>query len=268
MSDSLKAVVFDWAGTMVDYGSRAPASVFMQVFANRDVPITMQQAREPMGKAKRDHIMAVLAMSDVAERWQRTHSAPPSDADVDALYEAFLPLQKEVLKQHSDVIPGAVDTVKACRDRGLKIGGTTGYTRELMEFVEHAAAEQGYRPDVSLAADEVDGGRPAPWLLFEFAKRADVYPMSTVVKVDDTPVGILAGRNAGTWTVGVTKSGNEVGLSLEEVNKLDPGELKTRLANANAVFEDAGAHFVIETVADLPNVLDKIQIRLSAGEKP
>ena len=81
-------------------------------------------------------------------------------------------------------------------------------------------------------------------------------------------MSLARSRNAGTWTVGVTKSGNELGLGLDEVNKLEPGELKTKLASARAVFEDAGAHFVVETVADLPNVLDKIQIRLSAGEKP
>ena len=67
----LKAVILDWAGTVVDYGSCAPAGVFVEVFARHAVPITMQQARAPMGSEKRAHIAAVAAMPEVAEAWRR-----------------------------------------------------------------------------------------------------------------------------------------------------------------------------------------------------
>lgn len=264
----LKAVVFDWAGTVVDYGSRAPASVFMEIFRRNDVEITVGQAREPMGKAKRDHIAAIFAMESVRQRWVERHGGPPGESDIDRLYHDFLPLQKETLSNHCDLIPGVLDTLKFCRDRDMKIGGTTGYTRELMEVVLPAAAAQGYSPDVSLAADDVAHGRPAPWLLFEIARQLNIYPMSTVVKVDDTTVGIEAGQNAGTWTVGVTRSGNQLGLSEAEANQLGASDLANRLEQADSVFRDAGAHYVIESVADLPSVLESIQQRVDNGEKP
>lgn len=267
-SQSLQAVVLDWAGTMVDYGSRAPASVFVEIFRQTGVAITTAQAREPMGKAKREHIASVFGMPDVASRWAEKFGAPPSDADIDRLYEQFLPLQKATLGEHCELIPGARDAIADCRKRGLKIAGTTGYTRELMEVVLPAAAKQGYVPDVSLAADDTKCGRPAPWLLFEAANRLDVYPMWSIVKVDDTPVGIQAGHNAGCWTVGVTLSGNQVGLSQAEVSALTPSDREERIRTAESVFESVSAHYVIESVADLPRVLDEIQVRLTKGERP
>ena len=126
----LKAIVFDWAGTIVDHGSRAPALVFQEVFRRRGVEITAQQAREPMGMAKREHIKAIAAMAPVAEAWRRVHRADCTEADVDAIYADFLPIQKETLRDHSAVIEGVVDVVNWCRQRGLKIGSSTGYTRE------------------------------------------------------------------------------------------------------------------------------------------
>lgn len=264
----LQAVVFDWAGTTVDFGSRAPALVFVEVFRRSGVPIEMEEARGPMGKAKRDHIASILALPRVAQQWRQRFGRSPGDDDVQRLYEEFLPLQKATLAEHSDVIPGIARAVAACRELGLKIGSSTGYTRELMEVVAPRAAEQGYAPDVILCADDVPAGRPAPWMLFRAAERLNVYPMRTVVKVDDTPVGIEAGRNAGTWTVGITRTGNALGLSPSEVEALPDDELQRRLAEAAERFRSGGAHFVLESVADLPELLPEIERRLRAGQKP
>lgn len=264
----LTAVVFDWAGTTVDHGSRAPAIVFQEIFRRRGVEITAAQARAPMGMAKRDHIAAIAAMPDVARAWQTAHGGPCGDSEIDALYEEFLPLQKSVLAEHSDVIAGVPEAVAACRRLGLKVGSSTGYTRALMEIVSRSARQQGYEPDCVLCAEDAPRGRPAPYLLYEAAKRLDVYPLWTIVVVDDTPVGIKAGRNAGCWTVGVTRTGNGVGLSAEEIGALSPDELRKRCDQAAQQLNAAGAHVTIESVADIIPVLLEIDRRLQRGESP
>lgn len=264
----LRAVVLDWAGTTIDFGSRAPALVFVEVFRRSGVPIEIAEARGPMGKAKREHIAAILALPRVAEAWRQQFGCPPSDEDVERLYQEFLPLQKATLARHSEVIPGVPGAVAACRERGLKIGSSTGYTRDLMAVVVPLAEEGGYRPDAILCADDVPAGRPAPWMLFRAAEKLDVYPMRTIVKVDDTPVGIEAGRNAGTWTVGITRTGNALGLSPSELDALPADELRRRLAEAAKQFTARGAHFVLESVAELPGLLPEMERRLRAGETP
>lgn len=264
----LQAVIFDWAGTVVDYGSRAPAQVFVEVFRRQGVHITIAEAREPMGRAKRDHLATIVAMPRVAAVWREVHGRSANESDIDSMYYEFLPLQKELLKMSSEVIPGVPAAVAACRQHGLRIGTTTGYTRELMEVVVPAAKQGGFDPELVVCADDVVAGRPAPWMLFRAAELLGSYPMCTVIAVDDTPVGIVAGRNAGMWTVAVAKTGNALGLSEQEVQALPTAELESRLQSIRAEFYDAGAHYVIDGVADLPPLLNQIIERLQRGDMP
>jgi phosphonoacetaldehyde hydrolase len=258
MTGPFDAVIFDWAGTTVDHGSRAPARVFVEVFASAGLDVTEAEARGPMGRAKWDHIAEVLALPRVAVQWQARHGRPATHDDVQRLYADFLPRQKQVIAQYSEVIPGVPEAVAECRRRGLKVGATTGYTRELMDVVEPLARAAGYAPDVSLAADDAPAGRPAPWLIFRACERLGVYPMTRVLVVDDTPVGIAAGRNAGARTVAVTRTGNALGLSLDDVRAMPPRELGERLRAIEAAFRGGGADHVLPSVADLPRLLDEL----------
>ncbi len=266
--EHLNAIVFDWAGTTVDHGSCAPAIVFQEIFRQRGIDVTAAQAREPMGMAKRAHIATVVAMPSVAKAWEEKYGSTCSDTDIDAMYADFLPLQKETLKNHSKLIPGVADAIKECRSLGLKIGSSTGYTHELMESVTAEAKGQGYEPDCLLCSEDAPEGRPAPYLLYEIAKRLEVYPLWSMIKVDDTPVGIEAGRNAGCWTVAITRTGNCVGLSEEEVDALSTEELQEKCQAAEERFNAAGAHIVIESVADIVAVVHEIEARMARGEMP
>lgn len=252
---SFLAVLFDWAGTTVDYGSRAPAAVFVEIFRRRGVPITTAEAREPMGRAKRDHIATIATMPRVEALWFEVHGRTPIATDIDEMYYEFLPLQKEVLAQGSDVIPGVPEAVAECRAMGLKIGSTTGYTRALMDVVAPLAARGGYEPDVIVCPDDVPAGRPAPWLNFRAAEHLGVFPMNRVLIVDDTPVGIAAGLNAGCVTVAVSQTGNALGLSAGDVAALPAEELTSRLKTITHDFLKVGAHHVIRSVNELPGLI-------------
>ncbi|QDU36954.1 Phosphonoacetaldehyde hydrolase [Maioricimonas rarisocia] len=271
MSEAFKyltAVVLDWAGTTVDFGSRAPAIAFQEIFRREEIEVSAAEAREPMGLAKRDHIAAILRMPNVARQWNERFSRDATEEDIDRLYDDFLPLQKEMLSDHSGVITGVPAVIDECRRRGLKIGSSTGYTHELMEVVCPRAADQGYAPDCLICSEDVSQGRPAPWILYEAARQIDCYPMCTIVKVDDTPVGIEAGRNAGAWTVGVTRSGNCVGLSEDEFEALDVGRQRELLTKADERLRAAGADMIVESVADLIPCLEQFERRLAGGALP
>lgn len=254
-----KAVLFDWAGTTVDYGSRAPAQVFCEIFRRRDVVITEQEARGPMGLSKREHIATIAALPRVSNLWREQHRSEPTNDDVQALYDDFLPLQKETLASNSEVIPGIAEAVTECRRRGLKIGSSTGYTRELMEVVAPLAAAGGYSPDVIVCSDDVTAGRPAPWMNFRAAELLGVYPLESVLVADDTPVGIEAGRNSGCLTVAITQTGNAFGYSLAEMNELPAEEIESRLDTIGQQFREAGADYLLRSVADLPRLLSELE---------
>ena len=264
----LKAAIFDWAGTTVDYGSCAPAGVFIEVFRRRGVEVTQEQAREPMGMHKRDHLLAMSKMPVIAKQWEAIQGKPCDVADVDAMFKEFVPMQLACLHKYNELTPGTLEAQSDLRQRGMKIGSTTGYNREMLDFILQDAAKQGYKPDAGVSAAEVPAGRPAPWMAFKVAEQLGVYPMEAYMKVGDTLSDIGEGLNAGMWTVGITKAGNEVGLSESEVESMEIEDLRTRIDRATNRFLSAGAHFIIETMAEVPTVVDEINERLARGERP
>ncbi|MEM8855870.1 MAG: phosphonoacetaldehyde hydrolase [Pseudomonadota bacterium] len=252
---AFKAVVFDWAGTLIDHGSRAPMGVFVEAFARFDIPVTIDEARTPMGAAKRDHIKAMLTAPRIAGLWEKTHGSPPGEADIDALYAVFLPMNEAVAADHATLIPGAKQTVDALRADGLKIGSTTGYTRSIMAKVLPVVERQGLTVDALVCAGDVAEGRPAPLGMYKIFAELGVYPPHQVVKVDDTDVGIGEGVAAGTVTVGVTRSGNYVGKTEDELAAMPAEEVDALIAAAADRLRHAGADHIIDTVADLPRLL-------------
>ena len=264
----LQAVILDWAGTTVDYGSVAPIRVLQQVFADHGVPITEEEARQDMGILKKDHIRALLNAPRIRVAWlERQHNAP-DESDVEKLFADFIPQQMKCLAQHSRLIPEVAQAVQRLRARGFKIGSTTGYTRPMLEILLQEAASQGYSPDCALCPEDVGGGRPLPWMIYENAVRMKVWPLEAMVKIGDTVSDIDEGRNAGIWTVGVAQTGNMIGLTQEQWKALPGNEQSKRLKKARCKLESAGAHYVIDTLIDIDRVVEQIEARLIAGEQP
>lgn len=264
----LKAVILDWAGTAVDFGSRAPVAALQRVFADNGVLITAEEARQDMGVLKKDHIRLILAGDRVRERWIGMYGRPPSESDVERIFAEFLPKQTAILEEFSDPIEGVVETVSAWRRAGLRIGSTTGYTRALLDVVMRASAQHGYAPDASVTPDQVGAGRPAPLMCYQNAILLQAWPLSACVKIGDTPSDIAEGRNAGMWTIGVTRTGNEIGLSRRELEALPLDQQQALEDRACERLRGAGTHFLAPSVAESTPFLLEIERRISAGERP
>ena len=264
----IRAVIFDWAGTLVDFGSRAPMGAFVETFAEFGVEITIREARGPMGMAKRPHIAELCALPRVRAAWATRHGHAPDEADVDALYESFVPRNVAVAAAYADAIPGAAETLAALRAKGVKIGSSTGYTREIMQQILPRAAAQGIAPDSLVCTGDTPDGRPSPLMFWRGLIELNVWPAWRAVKVDDTVVGVQEGVNAGAWSVGVAVSGNVMGASQAEIAAMPAAQFAQRRAAAYATLADAGAHVVIDTVADLGAALGEIEARLAGGGRP
>jgi phosphonoacetaldehyde hydrolase len=264
----IQAVLLDWAGTTMDFGCIAPAVVFVEVFRRRGVPISMAEARVPMGAHKRVHIQKITELDAVRQRWQESHGRWPSDDDVDAMFADFVPLQLECLSTYSDLIPGTLEVVAGLRQRGIKIGSTTGYTSEMTAINLRDAERQGYRPDSTVSASEMPAGRPYPFMCLQNAINLQVDCVAACVKVDDTIPGVEEGLNAGMWSIGLAVSGNEVGLSLADWEALPADQKAAKRERAYRRMLQSGAHYVVDTIADLMPCLDDVEARLRRGERP
>ncbi|WPC04938.1 phosphonoacetaldehyde hydrolase [Pseudomonas benzenivorans] len=264
----LAAAILDWAGTVVDFGSFAPTKIFVEAFASFDVELSLEEARGPMGMGKWEHIRALCDQPQIAERFQRRFGRLPGDEDVTAIYQRFMPLQVAKVGEHSAPIPGALEAIAALRARGLKIGSCSGYPREVMVKVVELAAAAGYRPDHVVASDEVPRGRPSPAQALANVVALGLDDVAACVKVDDTEPGILEGRSAGMWTVALRFSGNFLGLSWDAYQALSAERRAAERERIDGLFAASRPHYLIDTLADLPGVIEQIDARLARGESP
>ena len=265
---TLQAAIFDWAGTVVDFGSFAPTQIFVEAFAEFGVQMSIDEARGPMGMGKWDHIRTLCDQPQISERYKKVFGRTPSDDDVTAIYQRFMPLQIEKIAEHSALIPGALQAIANLREQGIKIGSCSGYPAQVMAKVVELAATRGYVADHVVATDEVPNGRPWPAQALANVIAMGVDDVGACVKIDDTVPGILEGRRAGMWTVALVCSGNALGLTYEQYRALDSATLATERKRIHDLFEGSRPHYLIDTINDLPEVIANINKRLAQGEMP
>ncbi|MCP5038053.1 MAG: phosphonoacetaldehyde hydrolase [Rhodobacteraceae bacterium] len=266
----VKALVLDWSGTLADAYVIAPAVVFVEVFKMQGVEISMEEARGPMGLRKDIHIQKLTQDPVIAARWEKIKGTAPTQADVDAMFADFVPAQLECLPKYTTVLPGVKEVVNAYQKDGIKIGVSTGFTRVMVDVLLKDVIAQGITPDATVAGDEVlHGARPAPHMVFKNLDLMGISDVKSVVKCDDTVSGVGEALNAGCWGVGLVRYSNYMNINtLEEEATLSEAEMARRMAKTRAILEQSGAHYVIDSLADLPAVIDDINARLARGEKP
>ena len=266
----VKAVILDWSGTLADAYVIAPAVVFVEVFANQGVEISMEEARGPMGLRKDLHIKALTEDPEIAERWKAVKGKYPDQADVDAMFADFVPAQLDCLRKYTTLLPGVADVLNDLQKQGIKFGASTGFVRSMVDILLEDCIKQGFTPDATVAGDEViHGARPNPHMVYKNLDLLDIQDIKSVVKCDDTVSGVGEALNAGCWGVGLVRYSNYMNInSLDEEATLSEAEIARRMAKTRAILETAGAHYVIDSLVELPAVIDDINARLARGEKP
>ena len=266
---NIKGVVFDWAGTIVDFGSLAPMGAFVALFERYGVTISIEQARIPMGLPKLEHIRVLGAMPAISEQWEKRQGRQFSESDARALLQEFEPMSAEAALARTNFIPGLLETQTWLQKNQIGIATTTGYTRRIMTPIIALAQQRGFIPERVVCCDDVERSRPDPMGMFLCMDSLGLQGQAArVVKVDDTEPGLAEGRHAGCWTVGVAASGNALGWSLTQWKQASAEERSQALSRATEVLLTAGADEVIPTVAELSYALMRIDQRMASGERP
>lgn len=251
-----KAVIFDWAGTTVDYGCFAPVQAFVEVFRHFGIEPTMEEVRKPMGMLKRDHIRTMLQMERISGLWKEKYGAGWTEDDVEKLYSLFEEKLLSILDQFAEVKPYVLETIEELRKKNIKIGSTTGYTDKMMAIVTAKAKENGYEPDTWFSPDSTGNvGRPYPYMIFRNMEALKIQDVREVMKVGDTVSDIKEGKNAGVYTVGVIEGSSEMGLTQQEYEALDADKKQAKIQAVKEKFIEAGADEVILNMKELVNLL-------------
>lgn len=267
--NKIEGVIFDWAGTTVDFGCFAPVNVFIDIFKNAGIDVKMEEARAPMGMLKIDHIRAMLSMPRISALWEEKFGRVFNEHDVENLYAEFEPALMASLSEYTDPIPEVIETVQELRSQGLKIGSTTGYTQTMMDVVVPNAMKKGYSPDFYITPDGTNSlGRPYPYMIYRNMEALKLSASWKVVKVGDTVSDIKEAVNAGVWSVGVIIGSSEMGLSLAEFNALSKADQEKVIAKTEQTFLQNGADFTIKSISELPQLIERINRLISEGKRP
>ena len=257
MEKRIKAVILDWAGTTVDFGSMAPVAAFRKAFAIEGLSPEDELIRHFMGLPKKDHVRNMLFDESLADAFSEGHGRTPGEMDVERIYGNFEPALFEVLKEYARPLPGVPETVEQLRKDGILIGSTTGYTTAMMDVLLPVSEALGYAPDCLVCPDDVGGaGRPYPYMLWENLRRLGVESVDEVVKIGDTEADVLEGRNAGCLSLGIVFGSNMMGLSLGEYEKTDMAERESLSNKARKLYTEAGADHILEKFTDIPAYIE------------
>lgn len=262
----IAGVICDWAGTTVDFGSLSPVAAFAKAFEDFGHPVSFEEIRTFMGMLKIDHTRALLELTK--ERFIKRFGKEPSQTDVLRIYANFETALFESLSHYSKPIKGTVEFAQFLQNEGIKLGSTTGYTAEMMDIVAPEAAKHGFAPQCIVTPKDHLPGRPHPYLIYQNAIKLGCYPLWHMVKIGDTVSDMQEGKNAGCWCIGVSVSGNEMGLSEDEVARLDSHTLESKKAKAKANLENAGAHMVCDGIWEAQKAIETIQNWIDEGYTP
>lgn len=260
MGRKIEAVILDWAGTTIDFGSFAPVQAFIEAFKQHGVTPTVDEVRAPMGMLKWNHIYTMMQMPRISSEWENVHNAPWTKEDVDAVYAASEASLLSILHHFTSPKPYVSDAVKALRDRGIKIGSTTGYTDEMMAIVVPEAKAKGYSPDYWCTPNAVNNmGRPYPYMVFKNLEALKVIDISGVIKLGDTEADIKEGNNAGLISVGIIEGSSVMALSEEEYHALSDAQKAAEARRVQKIYQNCGADFVINNMSELMTLIKEIE---------
>jgi phosphonoacetaldehyde hydrolase len=258
----IECVILDWAGTTVDFGCFAPVNAFLKAFEEISIGISTTEVRIPMGMAKIEHIRQLLRMDRINNEFQNTHHRDWNEEDVVKLNRSFEKYLFATLTDYATPIPQVIETVDLLRQKGIKIGSTTCYTRAMMDVVEPSARAKGYFPDNCITPDGLPKGRPAPFMIYRNMIDLNIQDTDCIIKIGDTIEDIREGLNAKVWTIGIVVGSSELALSETDVNNMPKTELNDAIAGVRRKMTEAGSHYVINTMNELPGIIEQINSQL------
>ena len=223
---SIRLAIFDMAGTTVADDNNV-ARAFQEAFRKNGIAIELEAANPLMGYHKPLAIQMLLEQSGIE-----------FDEDlIDKIHDDFENGMIDFYEYDSGVKPisGAEDVFEKLKERGIRIALNTGFSRSIAETIIHRFQwkEKGLVDDV-IGSNEVEKGRPFPYMIGKLMERAGINDPAEVAKIGDTTVDIEEGLNAGcTYVVAVTTGACDRG----ELEKMNPTHIVNDLSEIPAILQ-------------------------------
>lgn len=256
----IRACIFDLGGTIVDRYSLTPFLSLTKVFMNYNILVPNRLIFKDMGKNKKDHINDILNDQIVNKQWNNRFDKVPDKSDVELLFNDFNKIQKKYSEEVVDVLPETENCINYLQKNNILTGSTTGFNQKNTNIIRNMLERKGIYLNSYVSSTCLNKpSRPYPYMIQENMKNFNITDPRKVIKVDDTVVGINEGLHSNCWTVGVARWSTYMNIqSMEDINNLRASDIEDKLKYSRGVLENTDADFVIDTLDELPKVIEKI----------
>ncbi len=208
----IQAVIFDLSGTLVDFGSVATIDTMKKVFQSKGISINNKIIKKDMGIKKKNHIKKILTYPMIKSKWIKKYKKPINSIEFNKLcveFDKYLPL---IVKRNLNIIPNVQKIFRILKKNKIKIGATTGYPKRVTEIILNFLENKKIHLDNCVSEDEVRKSRPEPDMCIKNLKRFKINDPKNCIKIDDSLSGVLEGKNAEMFTIGLISTGIQMGL--------------------------------------------------------
>jgi len=253
---SVRGVVFDLAGTLIDTGCQAPVHAMTAAFAKNGLIVTDKIVREDMGLPKRAHIMAILDKPAMKTQWECLFNNQPRKVDVDRIYQSTNQELKRVVANYSKPTPFAIELLYYLQANGIHIGITTGYSREIINVLGDQLHKSGIIYNNLVCADEVKNPRPKAGMINKIFDDWEIYNFGhhRFIKIGDTIADIQEAHAAGITCCQVIDTCSDLGNIINTDNKINNNNREFINNERNSIkhkFAKSGADFYCNNLHDI-----------------
>jgi len=255
----VKACIFDLGGTIVDRYSITPLKSLIETFKRHNINISNDLIFKDMGIDKKIHIANILDDTNIYQKWFKQYKRNPEYDDVLKLHQIFKNIQ--VKKSHKiDIIPETYGIFEYLKKNNIKIGTTTGFDKNNADIIGNVLNTNICKIDNIVSSTCVEKSRPHPNMIHKNMIDLGIVDPRTMIKIDDTNVGIKEGKNAGLWTVGVARWSTYMNVLPQNYNNMNDIVIGERLKKSKEKLKQSRPDFIIETLDELPNIIETINI--------
>lgn len=247
----MKLVIFDISGTLIDQGSLVTVKTFQKVFKKYKLYINPELIIKDMGIDKNTHIKRILSNPKIIVQLKK-NKINKKNIFKKVCNEFNNVLQKEV-KTKFDYIEGFDELINFLRKRNIKIALTTGYPKNIIDYILLRFKRKKFYPDYSVCVSDVKRGRPYNDMIIKILKNLNI-KKKDAIKIDDSFSGILEGKNAKIKTIGLTLTGINFPKTIQQKRKISQKELNLAHLKISKKFKKINTDFILRDLKDVMNI--------------
>jgi phosphonatase-like hydrolase len=223
----VRLAVFDLAGTTIA-DDNAVATAFQRAFEVYGYSVAENDIKPLMGYKKPVAIQIMLERMGV-------------EMDEDLVGDIHREFETEMIDHYEyspevRPMPGAEDVMRQLKEKGIKIALNTGFSKVIADTILNRLQwiEKGIA-DYFIASDEVEEGRPQPFMIQMLMQRAGIQDPGEVIKIGDTEVDVNEGINAGCALVVAVTTG---AFTRDQLKPYSPDYIIDNLSELPALIYD------------------------------